>query len=91
MKVKEGCTGCNRYWESKEPTGCPPEQRNQEGQCSRCKRCLECCGHMDVERSCAWRFEQLKPHQQRKSKDSHERYLQNPRILRGHRGRFESS
>jgi len=46
VKLKDGCPGCGQLWNAK----------GSEGQCSRCKRCLECCGHENVEYSCAHKF-----------------------------------
>jgi hypothetical protein len=42
MKVRNGCTGCRRFWNAP----------GSEGQCGRCKRCLNCCSRIDVPYSC---------------------------------------
>jgi len=71
MTLKEGCPGCGRKW------------GEGEGQCSRCKRCLECCGHENVEHSCAAKWVKKNPDQRARSTAAYERWANNVNVLGG--------
>jgi hypothetical protein len=59
MKIKEGCTGCRRFW----------DDGSAMSQCSKCNRCRACCSKKSVPYSCAAHHLQ----EMKKTKRSHYR------------------
>lgn len=81
ITLKNGCTGCNRYWHLKQPADCPVEMRAQEGQCSQCKRCHECCSKASIPYTCEWRYQRMPLADKIRHNRAVKRYMENENIL----------